>query len=86
MSTVSEVKAWPAAYPTRNNEAPHSGINAVQVVIFAAACGLTVANIFYTQPLVGLIGPALGLHAGLAGLIVTLTQLGYGAGLLLLVP
>jgi predicted MFS family arabinose efflux permease len=31
------------------------------------------------------IGPALGLHAGLAGLTVTLTQLGYAAGLILLV-
>jgi predicted MFS family arabinose efflux permease len=86
VSTVPEVKVWPALYPTRDNEAPHNGISAVQVAIFAAACGLTVANIFYTQPLIGLIGPALGLHAGLAGLIVTLTQLGYGAGLLLLVP
>jgi len=86
MSTVPEVETWRAPFPAQNDEAPHRGISAVQVAIFAAACGLTVANIFYTQPLIGLIGPALGVHAGLAGLIVTLTQLGYGAGLLLLVP
>ncbi|WP_237561412.1 MFS transporter [Frateuria defendens] len=54
--------------------------------VFAAACGLSVANIYYAQPLIALIAPALGLHAGLAGLVVALTQLGYGAGLLLLVP
>jgi predicted MFS family arabinose efflux permease len=58
----------------------------VQVAVFAGACGLVVANLYYSQPLVGLIAPALGLHAGLAGLIVALTQLGYGAGLLFLVP
>jgi predicted MFS family arabinose efflux permease len=56
------------------------------IAIFAAACGLAAANIYYAQPLIGLIAPILGLHAGLAGLIMTLTQLGYGAGLLLLVP
>ena len=67
-------------------EAPRSGISTVQVGIFAVASGLAVANIYYSQPLIGLIAPALGLHPGLAGLIVTLIQLGYGAGLLLVVP
>jgi len=54
----------------------------VQVVIFAAACGLTVANIFYTQPLIGLIWtPPWGCHAGpLPALIVTLTQTGLRGG------
>src|ERR1700737_2504574 len=72
--------------PLGSVEAPRSGISSVQVGIFAAACGLAVANIYYSQPLIGLIAPALGLHPGLAGLIVTLIQLGYGVGLLLVVP
>ncbi len=55
-------------------------------VLLAVACGLIVANLYYAQPLAGLIGPALGLSPSAAGLIVTLTQLGYGAGLLLIVP
>src|SRR5437899_1877389 len=38
------------------------------------------------QQLIGPIAATLQLHAGLAGLIMTLTQLGYGTGLLLLVP
>jgi predicted MFS family arabinose efflux permease len=54
--------------------------------ILALACGLIVANIYYAQPLAGPIGAALGLSPGAAGLIVTLTQTGYGAGLLLIVP
>src|SRR3984893_1438951 len=61
-------------------------ISSVQVATFAAACGLAVASIYYAQPLVGVIAPDLGLPPGLAGLIVALTQLGYGAGLLFLVP
>lgn len=55
-------------------------------VLLAAACGAIVANLYYAQPLVGLIGPAIGLRPEAAGLVVTLTQLGYGAGLVLLVP
>ena len=72
--------------PRGSVEAPQSGITSLQVGIFAVACGLAVANIYYSQPLIGLIAPDLGLPPGLAGLIVTLIQLGYGAGLLLVVP
>jgi predicted MFS family arabinose efflux permease len=56
------------------------------VLLFATACGVVVANIYYAQPLVGLIGPALGLSAGRASMIVSVMQLGYAAGLLVLVP
>ena len=62
------------------------GLTTGLTLVFAVACGLCVANIYYAQPLIGPVSEALGLHAGLAGLIMTLTQLGYGAGLLLLVP
>lgn len=56
------------------------------VTLLAAACGIVVANIYYAQPLIGLIGPDVGLGPRAASLIVSLTQLGYAAGLLLLVP
>ena len=55
-------------------------------VLFAAACGLIAANIYYAQPLIAPISRRLGLPPRSAGLIVTLTQLGYGAGLLLIAP
>lgn len=55
-------------------------------LLMAAACGLIAANIYYAQPLVGLISADLGMSPGAAGLIVTMTQIGYGAGLLFLVP
>lgn len=54
--------------------------------LLAAACGLIAANLYYAQPLIGPISTSLGLSAGAAGLIVTLTQIGYGLGLLLIVP
>ena len=57
-----------------------------QIVIFAVACGLAVANIYYAQPLLVTIGATFGIGEATAGLIVTLTQLGYAAGLLFLAP
>ncbi|MGA2054691.1 MAG: MFS transporter, partial [Bradyrhizobium sp.] len=54
--------------------------------LLALSCGVIVANIYYAQPLVGPIAAELGLSPHAAGLIVTLTQIGYGIGLLLIVP
>src|SRR6478735_11966646 len=54
--------------------------------VLAAACGMVAANIYYAQPLIAPISAALGLSHAAAGLIVTFTQIGYGAGLLFIVP
>ena len=50
----------------------------------AAAAGLAVANMYYNQPMLGLIEADLPGRA--AALVPTVTQLGYAAGLFLLVP
>ena len=55
-------------------------------LLLATACGMIVANLYYAQTLVGPIARATGLAPELAGLIVTLTQVGYALGLLFLVP
>lgn len=55
-------------------------------ILLAAACGIIVANLYYAQPLVGTISSSIGLSANSSGLIVTLTQIGYVAGLLFVVP
>ncbi|MFP3380260.1 MFS transporter, partial [Bacillus sp. SIMBA_069] len=54
-------------------------------LLLATACGIIVANLYYAQPLVGLIRSSIGLSAGSAGFIVTLTQIGYVVGLLFIV-
>ncbi|MDO3409817.1 MFS transporter [Saccharibacillus sp. CPCC 101409] len=74
-----------AAVPVRGAAAP-ADIPAWLLIFLAAACGIIVANLYYAQPLVEPIRQTIGLSAGSAGLIVTLTQIGYAAGLLLLVP
>lgn len=61
-------------------------MSSAMTFLLAAACGLIAANLYYAQPLIGLISTSLGLSLGAAGLIVTLTQVGYGLGLLFIVP
>jgi len=56
------------------------------VATFAVGCGLAVGNIYYAQPLTRVIGRDFHLNDAQSGAIVTLTQLGYAAGLILLAP
>ncbi len=56
------------------------------VLLFAIACGLAVGNVYYAQPLLDAMADAFGLSPGSIGIVMTLTQVGYGLGLLLLVP
>jgi predicted MFS family arabinose efflux permease len=56
------------------------------VSLFAIACGVVVANLYYAQPIIDLIAPDVHLSDHAASLIVSLTQIGYALGLFLLVP
>ncbi|UYA61587.1 putative MFS-type transporter [Pectobacterium sp. F1-1] len=51
----------------------------------AAASGISVANIYYNQPMLGVMSESFT-SSGAVSLIPTVTQLGYALGLLLLVP
>src|SRR5450830_1238137 len=68
-----------------SSSAPHD-IAPAMVLLLAIASGLIVANLYYAQTLVGPISASTGLSAKAAGLIVTLTQVGYTLGLLFVVP
>lgn len=56
------------------------------IALFAFCCGAIVANIYYAQPIIGLIAPDIHLSGQTASLIVSLTQIGYALGLFFLVP
>ena len=56
------------------------------VLLLAATCGLVVANLYYAQPLLDLISREFRAGTTSTGLAVTVTQFGYAAGLLLVVP
>lgn len=56
------------------------------VLVLSAAAGLSAANLYYAQPLLHTIANAFEVGSGTAGLIVTLSQIGYAIGLALVVP
>ena len=75
-----------AAARRESTPLPEKTISPLLTFMFAAACGLVAANLYYGQPLAGPISQSLGFSPAATGLIVTLTQIGYGLGLLLIVP
>lgn len=60
--------------------------NSPLVFVIAVATGISVANLYYAQPLLHTLARSFGVSNGAAGTIITMTQFGYAAGLVLLVP
>lgn len=65
---------------------PDGGIPAPTLLMMSAVAGLTVANLYYNQPLLEDIRTDLACSGTLANLITVVTQAGYALGLLLIVP
>jgi predicted MFS family arabinose efflux permease len=62
------------------------GIGNRLVLLLAVTCGAAVANMYYAQPLLHTIARAFHVSDATAGLLVTVTQVGYVLGLAFLVP
>jgi predicted MFS family arabinose efflux permease len=56
------------------------------IALLAVGCGATVANLYYAQPLLSAIADHFGVSDGTAGLLVTVSQIAYGLGLVFLAP
>lgn len=69
--------------PTKSIEQSLSGRT---VLMLATGAGLSVASIYYSQPLLGVMGSDLHASVGAVGMVPTLTQIGYALGILLLAP
>jgi len=67
-------------------KAPGQVLSSGLVLLMAAATGVAVASNYYAQPLLPTMARAFGVSPAGAGCIVTVAQLGYGLGLLLIVP
>ncbi len=71
----------PAAPPAAAPALPAS-----LVLLLATGAGLAVAALYYSQPMLGVLGADIGASARAVGFVPTLTQLGYALGILLLAP
>ena len=64
----------------------HTGLSSALTGLFAVTCALAVANVYFAQPLLDSMAQSLGVAPAMIGVVVTATQAGYAAGLLLIVP
>lgn len=55
-------------------------------LLLSITCALAVANVYFAQPLLDSMAQSLGVDAGMIGIVVTATQIGYGVGLIFVVP
>lgn len=65
---------------------PNSGIPHYIILLMATMAGLTVANLYYNQPLLEMMREELTTTAALANIITVITQIGYAIGLLFIIP
>jgi predicted MFS family arabinose efflux permease len=82
MSSIQTVHASAAPGPA----ASHDRLPASLVLLLATGAGLAVASIYYSQPMLGVLGADIGASGRAVGFMPTLTQLGYALGILLLAP
>ncbi len=66
--------------------APPHGVPGRLVALLAVASGMTVANLYYAQPLLSSLRDVFHVSTAAAGGLITLTQVGYVIGMLFLVP
>ncbi|OMF51498.1 MULTISPECIES: MFS transporter [Paenibacillus] len=86
---TSEEKAALLPHQTVANAAetaPIPSLSRSVALLFAIACGLAVANIYYAQPLLDALANEFGITHSSVGMVITITQICYALGLLLLVP
>lgn len=62
------------------------GLSNGQVTWMSIAAGVSVANVYYLQPLLRPLAASFAVSDALAGLLPMITMVGYAAGLLLVVP
>ncbi|MDB5655573.1 MAG: arabinose efflux permease family protein, partial [Tardiphaga sp.] len=63
--------------PSHETSARDNGPSGWLIFAFAVACGITVANVYYAQPLVGPISASFGISVDAGSFMVTMIQLGY---------
>ncbi|NVJ07852.1 MFS transporter [Myxococcus sp. AM001] len=84
MSFIRAVHGSAGATATRHGDG--ASLSGGLRLLLAASAGVPVAALYYSQPMLGVIGASTGAADAVVGFLPTLTQLGYALGILLLTP
>ncbi len=71
---------------TASSSTDTAGLSRKSQFLLASGAGLSVASIYYSQPMLGIMGSSFHTGVSQTGLVPTLTQLGYALGILFLTP
>jgi predicted MFS family arabinose efflux permease len=82
----TDTAASASVTPASAAEAPVDALPASLVALLAVGTGLGVAALYYSQPMLAVLGTSLGATPHAIGWVPTLTQLGYALGIFLLAP
>jgi predicted MFS family arabinose efflux permease len=85
-AAMRDTIAEPAGLEAPPGVQSREGISRAVASLFSVACGLAVANVYYAQPLLDTMADEFGITHAAVGLVITVTQIGYGLGLLFVVP
>lgn len=87
MTTSQTIRVAPSVrHQTAQADVPGAPLSHRLVLLLAAAAGLAVASLYYSQPMLGILQTGMGTSARAVGMVPMLTQLGYALGILLLAP
>ena len=78
--------ALAAPRPDADTGAAVAVLSRAVALLFSVACGLAVANVYFAQPLLDTMADEFVISHATVGIVMTVTQVGYGLGLLLVVP
>jgi predicted MFS family arabinose efflux permease len=86
MAAVASARTPEPSRPTAASPDSSAPLPRGLSLLLAAGAGLSVASLYYSHPMLGVIGANLGASDTTVGLVPTLTLLGYALGILLLTP
>ncbi|MEU5846293.1 MFS transporter [Saccharopolyspora shandongensis] len=83
---MSQSSGLPTSRRTKISAEAAQGVPGWLVALLAVASGMTVANLYYAQPILSSLRDVFHISTATAGALITLTQVGYVIGMLFLVP
>ncbi|OSI20105.1 MULTISPECIES: MFS transporter [Bradyrhizobium] len=86
MTIHDAATAGPTNADEKADDTAGRGLSRGMAMLLALTCGLSVANIYFAQPLLDAMARDLGIDPAAIGMVVTFTQIGYAFGLILIVP
>lgn len=74
------------SFPAAQEQSYATGLPLPLTLLLASGAGLSVATLYYSQPMLGVLGGDIGASTQAVGFLPTLTQLGYALGIFFLAP